>query len=192
MPRLIQEIGGRKAYNAKLDELFTKTVTNEKDLVQDFTGVIGQYAHGNEPSHQIAYLYDYSGEPWKTQDRVKQIREQYYTNGTDGLCGNEDCGQMSAWYIFSALGFYPVNPVNGEYVIGTPAFPKATLRIRSNKTFVVTRDSNKKYIDKVLLNGKELSRVYLTHKEISDGGRLDFKMADRPGTWGTSEQDAPN
>jgi predicted alpha-1,2-mannosidase len=192
IPGLIKELGGRAAFNSKLDELFTKTVTDEKDLVQDFTGVIGQYAHGNEPSHQIAYMYDYSGEPWKTQDRVRQIRDQYYTNARDGLCGNEDCGQMSAWYIFSALGFYPVNPVDGEYVIGSPAFPKATINLPGNKTFTISRDSNKKYIDKVRLNGNDLSRVYLTHKEITDGGRLEFIMADKPGTWGTAEQDAPH
>jgi putative alpha-1,2-mannosidase len=99
---------------------------------------------------------------------------------------------MSAWYIFSALGLYPVNPVSGEYVIGSPSFPKASFSLPNNKTFTITRDSNKKYIDKVRLNGNDLSRAYLTHKEITDGGRLDFIMADKPGTWGTTEQAAPH
>jgi len=157
--------------------------------------MIGQYAHGNEPSHQIAYLYDYAGQPWKTQERVSQIRQMFYSNTPNGLCGNEDCGQMSAWYVFSALGFYPVNPVQATYVIGVPMFSKCEIHTPTGKTLFVSAknlSSDNRYIDSVLLNGKPLSKVFITHEELCNGGTLEFVMSSKPGSsWGTTADSAP-
>jgi predicted alpha-1,2-mannosidase len=193
VPGLIAELGGREAFVKKLNELFERASIDQSDAVQDVTGTIGQYAHGNEPSHHVAYLYNYASAPAKTQQRVRQIRDQLYSNAKDGLCGNEDCGQMSAWYVFSALGFYPVNPVSGEYVLGVPAFPKAIVKLENGKTFTIEGDPKKKFVDKVLLNGLPLSRTYITHEDIVKGGKLQFVMSDTPDSkWGTKSEDAPH
>jgi predicted alpha-1,2-mannosidase len=195
IPGLITEMGGREQFIKKLDEMFEHHATDKKQSLQDFTGLIGQYAQGNEPSHHIAYLYSYAGVPAKTQERVRQIRDQLYTSSRDGLCGNEDCGQMSAWYVLSALGFYPVNTVNGEYVLGVPAFAEATIKLPKGKKFTITADPKKKFVDKVLLNGNLLSRTYITHADITNGGTLNFIMtdADKPSSkWGTKLADAPH
>ena len=181
IPGMIELYGGREKFVAKLDEMFTTKLPDAVGLT-DITGVIGQYAQGNEPSHHIAYLYTCAGAPNKAAERIKEIRDRYYTSAPDGLCGNEDCGQMSAWYVFSALGFYPVNPVSAQYIFGTPAFEEATITLPNGKKFSVLAhgvSSEKFYIEKALLNGKVLDRNYVTHDEIMNGGTLEFVMAAR-------------
>mgnify|MGYP004706598805 CR=1 FL=1 len=153
-------------------------------LFRSVSGLIGQYAHGNEPSHHVAYLYNYGGTPWKTQEKVNQIMKTLYSNKPDGLCGNEDMGQMSAWYVFSALGFYPVNPADGNYVFGTPLFKEVSINLPNKKVFKITAkglsDQNI-YIQKVLLNGKENDRGYISHQELLEGGILEFYMGNKHG-----------
>lgn len=195
--RLIEKMGGDDAFTARLDTLFemTSEITGE-DVSPDISGMIGQYAHGNEPSHHIAYLYNYAGKPWKTQERVAQITDSLYHNGPDGLSGNEDCGQMSAWYVFSSLGFYPVNPANGIYAIGTPAFEEAEIALGGERTFKIrargTSDVDKIYIQSVTLNGEPLERSYITHNEIMAGGELIFEMGTQPNKeWATAEDQRP-
>lgn len=180
---LINEFGGEENFVKKLDELFTiSSEMTGHEMSPDISGLIGQYAHGNEPCHHVAYLYSFTSQPWKTQERISQIRKLMYSSKVDGLVGNDDCGQMSAWYIFSALGFYPVNPADGNYVIGTPLFEKTEITLENNKKFIVEAKniSDKNiYIKEILLNGKKLDRYYLTHKEIVDGGKLVFVMSDK-------------
>ena len=147
------------------------------------TGMIGQYAHGNEPSHHVAYLYNFIDAPWKTQKYVRQILETQYKNTPNGHCGNEDCGQMSSWYILSSLGFYPVNPAQSAYALGAPLFDSATISLQNNKQFHIVAENNSKenmYVKSVWLNGKTLSRNYITHKEILAGGTLKFEMSNVP------------
>jgi predicted alpha-1,2-mannosidase len=190
---LINLMGGRSAFISKLDDFFAPSAEAKQLKLQDMTGLVGKYAQGNEPSHHIAYLYSYAGAPAKTQERVRQIAD-LYSNTADGICGNEDCGQMSAWYIFSALGFYPVNPVQGTYVLGVPLFSKATIN-SSGHEFTVTADKFSPahpYVEAVYLNGKPLDRVYITHKEIMAGGTLQFKMTAKPDSkWGTTLSAVP-
>ena len=192
---LINLFGGRDKFVKKLDEMFEHKGVVQQTADLDVSGLIGQYAHGNEPSHHVAYLYDYAGSPWKTQAHIKQICQELYNNSPEGLCGNEDCGQMSAWYVFSALGFYPVNPVDATYAIGVPSFPSATITLPNGRKFnVLAKNLSPKsqYIEKALLNGKELSKVYITHDELMNGGNLEFIMTDKPGSkWGTDPQAAP-
>ncbi|MFA8342682.1 MAG: GH92 family glycosyl hydrolase [Rhodothermaceae bacterium] len=180
---LINEFGGEEKFVKKLDELFTiSSEMTGHEMSPDISGLIGQYAHGNEPCHHVAYLYSFTSQPWKTQERISQIRKLMYSSKVDGLVGNDDCGQMSAWYIFSALGFYPVNPADGNYVIGTPLFEKTEITLENNKKLIVEAKniSDKNiYIKEILLNGKKLDRYYLTHKEIVDGGKLVFVMSDK-------------
>jgi len=192
---LMAKYRSKDDFKKKLDSLFIVEAPASKDLPPDVTGLIGQYAHGNEPSHHIVYLYNYIGLPEKTADLVHQICTTLYTNKTDGLCGNEDCGQMSAWYIFSALGFYPVNPASGEYVIGVPSADKAILNLSNGKTFTVIAtglSASNKYIQKVKLNGVQYNRSFIAHADILKGGTIEFMMADKPGTvWGRNETDLP-
>ncbi len=181
---MIQLYGSKEAFTKKLDDTFSASseITGENASV-DITGLIGQYAHGNEPSHHVAYLYNYAGEAWKTQEKVRQIMTELYTSGVDGLVGNDDCGQMSAWYVFSALGFYPVNPADGNYVIGSPLVKHAKVKVSDSKTFEIMAENNSlenKYVQSVSLNGKELTRSYITHKELMDGGKLEFTMGINP------------
>lgn len=193
---LIQLFGSPAKFENHLDSTFevTSQMTGENVSV-DITGLIGQYAHGNEPSHHIPYLYNYIGKPWKTQERVRQVMEQMYSTGIDGLAGNDDCGQMSAWYIFSALGFYPVNPADGNYVIGSPLIHEAEIKLSKDRSFkikAINNSQDNKYIDDVKLNGKKLDRVYITHEEIMNGGELTFTMSDKPSsTWGTEKDSFP-
>lgn len=191
---LIKLHGGVDQFVTKLDSLFTVSSTRG-DVPDDVSGLIGQYAHGNEPSHHIAYLYNYAGQPEKSADLVRQIRTTLYTNKTDGLCGNEDCGQMSAWYVFSSLGFYPVNPASGQYVIGVPAADKAVISLANGKSFTVIAkglSAANKYISKVKLNGQNYTKSYITHEAILKGGTFEIVMAARPGMgWGRSEKDLP-
>jgi predicted alpha-1,2-mannosidase len=191
VPGLISLMGGKEKFCAKLDSLFVLSqVTDDIGAPPDVSGLIGMYAHGNEPSHHIAYLYDYAGEPWKTQATVRRIMREFYTNKPDGLCGNEDCGQMSAWYIFSAMGFYPVNPADGRYIIGSPLFEKMTLNVGNGKTFTTSAHYSSPenvYIQSVSLNGADYNQTYLTHDDIMKGGTLEFVMGAEPNRhWGVN------
>ncbi|MEZ4775597.1 MAG: GH92 family glycosyl hydrolase [Bacteroidia bacterium] len=193
---MIELFGGNAAFISKLDAMFTETSDiSGENASADISGLIGQYAHGNEPSHHIAYLYNYAGAPWKTQAIVRQICETMYTDKPNGLCGNEDCGQMSAWYVFSAMGIYPVNPAQGIYVIGSPMFDRAEIRVGEGKSFVITAENvsgDNKYIQSARLNGQPLSRTYITHEEIMNGGELAFVMGAEPNEiWAISPESAP-
>jgi predicted alpha-1,2-mannosidase len=194
--RLIALMGGDRAFVAKLDSLFrADTVVTGERVSPDISGMIGQYAHGNEPSHHIAYLYAYAGQPWKTQETVRRIMDELYSDRPEGLAGNEDCGQMSAWYVFSALGFYPVNPVGGVYVIGSPLFEEAEIALPEGRTFRVEAPGASpvnRFIQRATLNGKPLERVYVTHQEIVAGGTLTLVMGPEPNTsWGTAYESRP-
>jgi len=182
MPGLIKLFGGGDAFATKLDELFTMKTSNADPKPLDVTGLIGEYAHGNEPSHHVAYLYDYAGKPSKSQYWLRQIMSSLYKDTPDGLCGNEDCGQMSAWYVFSALGFYPVNPASGNYDFGTPLVKHAVINTGKNNFEIEARDLSDQnfYVQKAELNGKVLNRYYITHKEMLDGGSLVFYMGNTP------------
>jgi predicted alpha-1,2-mannosidase len=180
--KLIALHGGNKKFITHLDSLFNVKL-DEKHFAEseDITaaGLIGNYVHGNEPSHHVPYLYVFAGAPWKTQERIHQIVKTMYRNATDGLCGNDDCGQMSAWYIFSSIGFYPVCPGSNEYVIGSPSVDKATLNLENGKQFIVKATNlNEKniYIQRILLNGKPLSGYILKHEDIMNGGMLELVM----------------
>ena len=147
----------------------------------DISGLIGQYAQGNEPSHHVAYLFNYTDKPYKTQYYIDKIRRELYTDRPDGLCGNEDCGQMSAWYVFSALGFYPVNPCDTKYQLGTPLFKKVIIKLGQDRRFVIkaNRENDQYiYVKRVLLNGDPLDRTWITHDEIMNGGELEFELTD--------------
>jgi predicted alpha-1,2-mannosidase len=193
---LIGAYGGDAKFVTKLDQMFdAKVDPSIFKNVEDITGLIGWYAHGNEPSHHIAYLYDYAGAPWKTQQRLKQIMDSQYDTRPDGLVGNDDLGQMSAWYIFTALGFYPVTPASDEYAIGRPFVPKAAIHLPNGHTFTVVADhmdDAHPYVGAVMLNGKPLDRVYLRHAEILAGGELHFTMQAAPNTqWGEADAARP-
>ncbi|MGZ4042214.1 MAG: GH92 family glycosyl hydrolase [Bacteroidia bacterium] len=176
---LIELHGGDKKFEEKLDSLFTTGSQTSGRIQDDITGLIGQYAQGNEPSHHMAYLYNYIGKPFKTQDKVAQIMNDFYKNSPDGLIGNEDCGQMSAWYVFSSLGFYPVCPGNAEYVIGKPLFTQAKINLEDGKEFLITKYSNtgeSKYIHSVKINNRPSFRSALTHLTIITGGSMTFSF----------------
>ena len=178
IPDLISLTGGNKAFVAKLDTFFT--VSYQSGALNDnASGFVGQYAHGNEPSHHVAYLYACAGEPWKTQKYVVYIMNELYNDSSSGYAGNDDCGEMSAWYVFGALGFYPVNPVSGEYVIGTPMLEEAVIQLPGRKTFTVKaprKEDNEVYICSMKLNGEKYTKNYITHQDIMKGGILEFVM----------------
>jgi len=190
----INLLGGKDRLEAQLDELFTAKAETSGRSQADITGLIGQYAHGNEPSHHMAYLYNFVNKPHKTQEKVHQILTELYTNQPDGISGNEDCGQMSAWYVLSSLGFYPVTPGSNQYIIGTPLFNKATINLESGKQFSILAnnlsDSNI-YIESALLNGSPLAKTYISHEMIINGGILEFQMTNKPSVWGTLEGQEP-
>lgn len=192
---LINLYGGKENLANMLDSMFTTSSLTTGREQADITGLIGQYAHGNEPSHHIAYLYNYLNQPWKTQKYVKQIVDEMYTDKPDGLIGNEDCGQMSAWYVFSAAGFYPVLPGSDYYVIGTPAFKEVTFQLENGKSFTVSANniSDKNiYIQSAELRGKEYSKSYLLHRDIMKGGTLILNMGSTPShTFGVNNNDIP-
>jgi len=176
-------IGGKELLEKKLDTMFSLNPLPEDKLPIFSTGMIGQYAHGNEPSHHVAYLYNYIEKPWKTQELVREILETQYKNEPNGHCGNEDCGQMSSWYVFSALGFYPVNPAQGVYAFGSPIVDAATLNLESGNKFTVKTKNNSpqnKYIQTIELNGEVIERNYIKHSEIMNGGTLIFTMGNLP------------
>lgn len=176
--------GGSDKLLARLDEVFNAKVDPSIfEHMEDITGLIGWYAHGNEPSHHVAYLYSYAGQPWRTQARLKQIMDTQYADRPDGLAGNDDVGQMSAWYVFTALGFYPVAPGSGEYILGRPFLPKTAIRLPNGKTFTIVAeglDDRRTYVGSVNLNGKPLQRTFLRHDEILAGGELRFTMQAEP------------
>ncbi|MFC7357886.1 GH92 family glycosyl hydrolase [Jejudonia soesokkakensis] len=191
---LIEIMGGKDKFETHLDNLFTAKAETSGRNQADITGLIGQYAHGNEPSHHMAYLYNFVNKPYKTQELTRQILTELYKNKPDGISGNEDCGQMSAWYIFSSLGFYPVTPGTNQYIIGAPLFKKATLNLESGNTFTVVAEGlseANKYIKSATLNGMDLKRSYLTHEEIMQGGMLVFTMTNAPSDWATQDQNIP-
>ena len=160
----------------------------------DITGLIGQYAHGNEPSHHMAYLYNFVNKPYKTQEKVHEILTTLYTNTPDGISGNEDCGQMSAWYVFSSLGFYPVTPASNTYIIGKPLFDTATIHLENQNTFTIKShdlSATNRYISSAKLNGDLLERSFLYHSEIINGGVLEFFMTDKPSQWATEKGAEP-
>ena len=180
---LIEMMGGKKQFVKHLDSLFTmelpdKYFAETEDITRD--GIIGNYVHGNEPSHHVAYLYNWTDQPWKTQERVRMILPKMYAAKPDGLGGNDDCGQMSAWYIFTTLGFYPFAPGSDQYSLGSPAIDGATLHLENGKTFVVeviNQGDKNVYLQKVLLNGQPVNRNYITHEEIMNGGKISFYMS---------------
>lgn len=181
---LIELSGGKEPFAHKLDSMFTYYPATEDELPIFSTGMIGQYAHGNEPDHHVIYLFNAVDEPWKTQKYAAEVMHELYFNAPDGLCGNEDCGQMSAWYIFSAMGFYPVDPVAGQYEIGTPLFREMKLHLANGKTFtVLAPEVSRKniYIQSVKLNGKPYDKSYITHEQIMNGDTFEFEMGSTPG-----------
>ena len=189
---LIKLHGGEDKFTNKLDQLFTESseITGE-NVSSDISGMVGQYAHGNEPSHHIAYMYNFANKPWKTQYWVREILKTQYNTTPDGLSGNEDCGQMSAWYVFSSLGLYPYSPASGEYQIGSPIFEKSTIKVSENTSFTIVAknvsDANL-YIQSATLNGKDFSRTIITHEELMQGGTLQFTMGNTPNkNWGINK-----
>jgi predicted alpha-1,2-mannosidase len=180
---MISAMGGKQKFTAYLDQLFTMHLPDEffaetEDITRE--GIIGNYVHGNEPSHHVAYLYNWTDEPWKTQERVRMILNHQYHAAPDGLGGNDDCGQMSAWYLFSALGFYPVAPGSDRYALGSPAIKSAVLKLENGRTLTieaVNQSDKNVYVKRVAVNGKTLSRNYIAHAEIMAGGKIVFEMS---------------
>lgn len=179
VPGLIALFGGEEPFLNKLDSLFTlKLETTQADV----TGLIGQYAHGNEPSHHVTYLYALAGRPERTQELIREIFDTQYSPKPNGLCGNDDCGQMSAWYMFSAMGFYPVNPVSGEYVFGAPQLPEFVLHLADGKTFTIKAEGlseANKYVKSITLNGEPYTKNFISHADIVKGGTLVYQMTDK-------------
>lgn len=203
IPGLVQLIGGDEAFANKLDAMFNAgtavkvgtyhTMIHEMNemAAQNF----GQYAHGNEPVHHVIYLYDYAGQPWKTQVRIREVMNELYQSTPDGLSGDEDTGQMSAWYVLSALGIYPVCPGNPVYLFGSPVFDRGTIKLSNGKTFTITAQDNgpqEYYIDGAKLNGKPFDKVFITHDQIMKGGELWFQMASFPNyQWAVRPESRP-
>lgn len=191
---LVKCFGGEKPFVAKLDSLFILDGKMGADASPDISGLIGQYAHGNEPSHHIIYMYNYVGMPWKAALKLRQVMNTLYNDGIDGLSGNEDVGQMSAWYILSSMGLYQVEPAGGKYIFGSPLFNKAVVNVGGGKTFTIEAKNNSAkniYIQSAKLNGKPYTRSYIDYKDIMRGGKLEFVMAEKPSTFGTMVSDRP-
>jgi predicted alpha-1,2-mannosidase len=183
---MIKMMGGNDKFNVRLDSLFNmhlpdKYFENTEDITRE--GIIGNYVHGNEPSHHVVYLYNWTNSPWKAQDKIRMILKKMYRNGADGLGGNDDFGQMSAWYIFSSLGFYPVAPGSDEYALGSPLVKKAVFNLENGKNFeveTVNQSDKNVFVSKVLLNGKQLLRPFLKHSDVINGGKITFYMSSKP------------
>ncbi|MCC9064011.1 GH92 family glycosyl hydrolase [Flavobacterium piscisymbiosum] len=183
---MIKMMGGNDKFNVRLDSLFSmhlpdKYFENTEDITRD--GIIGNYVHGNEPSHHVVYLYNWTNSPWKAQDKIRMILKKMYRNGADGLGGNDDFGQMSAWYIFSSLGFYPVAPGSDEYALGSPLVKKAVFNLENEKNFeveTVNQSDKNVFVSKVLLNGKQLEKPFLKHSDVINGGKITFYMSAKP------------
>ena len=183
MDNYIAAIGGKQELETRLDTLFTtSSQVDGAEASGDITGLIGQYAHGNEPSHHMAYLYNWTDSPWKAQERLDFIMREFYTNAPDGIIGNEDCGQMSAWYVMSALGLYQVCPGIPTYTLGRPMVDKATLKVAGGTFEVIVHDNSaaNKYVKEIRLNGKPLTRPFIDHADIVGGGKLEFTMTNQP------------
>lgn len=193
VPGLIQLMGGKEKFAERLDSLFDAR-QSEKFMSElssnDLRGCIGEYWHGNEPAHHVIYLYCYAGQPWKAAERLHQVISTQYGSGPGSLCGNDDCGQMSAWYLFTCLGFYPVCPASDYYVIGAPQVPRATMHLSNGKTFAMTAENisdRNIYVQSVRLNGKKWESSFLPFKELKNGGRIDFVMGPQPNKeWGAN------
>lgn len=187
---LVDLFGSKEAFVQKLDSLFVVEGSLGEHASPDISGLIGQYAHGNEPSHHVLYLYPYVGQPWKTADKVRQVMKELYFDKPAGLSGNEDVGQMSAWYVLSALGFYQVEPAGGKYVFGSPIVDEAIIKVKDGKEFKIVAKNNSpvnKYIQSVTLNNKDYNEFYIDFKDIEAGGVLEFEMGDKPSqTWGVN------
>lgn len=191
---LINLFGDEKTFIKKLDSLFIVKADLGENSSPDISGLIGNYAHGNEPGHHIPYLYAFAGQPWKTADLIRKIDKDFYNATPEGLCGNEDVGQMSAWYAMSALGFYPVNPANGTYVFGSPLIKSASIKVKNGKVFQVDVKNNSaenKYIQSVTINGKTYNKSYLNHKTIVAGGKMQITMGSKPSKFGTDITNRP-
>src|SRR5690606_8937064 len=183
IPGLIKLFGTAEKFSQKLDTFFEMSPHISPPKYVGVVGTIGQYVHGNQPSHHVAYLYNYAGQPWKTQQKVRQIMEQLYNPGPGGLCGNEDMGSLSSWYVLNAMGIYQVTPGNPVYQIGSPLFEKLTLTTEKKKPFTVIAHNNShenKFIQKARLNGKAFNRTWISHEEIVQGGMLEFEMGPEP------------
>ncbi|MDR0824328.1 MAG: GH92 family glycosyl hydrolase, partial [Prevotella sp.] len=187
---LVDLFGSKERFVQKLDSLFIVEGSLGEHASPDISGLIGQYAHGNEPSHHIIYMYPYVGQPWKAADKVREVLSVMYHDQPAGLSGNEDVGQMSAWYVLSALGFYQVEPAGGKYIFGSPIINEAVIKVKDGKTFKITAKNNSaanKYIQSIKLNGKDYDKYYINFSDIINGGELEFVMGDKPSdTWGTS------
>jgi predicted alpha-1,2-mannosidase len=187
---LIKQLGGPQLFEKRLDSLFEQSSDlTGTGATADVSGLIGLYAQGNEPSHHIAYLYDAVGAHWKSEALIHKIRTEFYRNGPEGLCGNEDCGQMSAWYIFSALGLYPVNPVSENYYLGTPMLDTARVMLRGGAVFTViahNRSARNYYVQSAAINGRTLQIPFIQYREFWRGGTLEFWLGPEPNTtWGS-------
>ena len=191
VPGLIQLMGGNDSFVAKLDSLFDANLSQvfrDEMSTNDLRGCIGEYWHGNEPSHHVIYLYSYAGQPWKTARRLHQVITTQYGNQPDSLCGNDDCGQMSAWYMFTCLGFYPVCPGSDYYVIGAPQIPHAVMHLSNGKQFTMAAENlsdDNIYVQSVKLNGRNWDSPFLPYSDLKNGGSLVFTMGSSPSTWGT-------
>ena len=191
---LVDLFGGEEAFIAKLDSLFVIEGDLGDEASPDVTGLIGQYAHGNEPSHHIIYMYNYVGQPWKTAELVRKVLREQYRNDLDGLSGNEDVGQMSAWYVLSSIGLYQEEPAGGKYIIGSPLFNSATLNVGDGKTFTVKAVNNSDeniYVQSATLNGMRYDKSYIDYRDIVAGGTLELTMGPTPSEWGTSKKARP-
>ncbi|MGN1266051.1 MAG: GH92 family glycosyl hydrolase [Muribaculaceae bacterium] len=192
---LIELFGGDDEFTAKLDEFFVNEDSMGETASADITGLIGQYAHGNEPSHHIAYMYAYAGQQWKTAEKVRFVMDEFYTDKPDGVIGNEDCGQMSAWYVLSSMGFYQENPSDGVFVFGSPRFDKMTVKVRGDKTLVIEAENNGPkniYIQEVYFNGQPYEKSYITYDELIAGGTLKFVMGPEPNkNFGAAKESRP-
>ncbi|MEN1682033.1 MAG: glycoside hydrolase domain-containing protein, partial [Planctomycetota bacterium] len=203
VPGLIELIGGDRAFIAKLDEMLaaepTFDVGEYRGVIHEMTEMVacnmGQYAHGNQPVHHVLYLYNFAGAPWKTAAPVRQVVDELYGPGPDGYCGDEDNGQMSAWYLFSTLGFYPVCPGKAGYVIGSPRFSRATINLPEGRKLVIESpgvSDSAMHVASLRINGEPVTRSWIRHDEIVRGGKLTFVMSTEPSrSWGSAAQDRP-
>ena len=191
---LVSLFGAEQCFVSKLDSLFIVDGDLGEEAPPDISGLIGQYAHGNEPSHHVLYMYNYIGQPWKGAKLIRQTLNELYHNAPDGLSGNEDVGQMSAWYILSAMGLYQVEPAGGKYVFGSPVFPEVTMKVGGDKTFTIRAlnvSQENLYIQSVRLNGRPYTRSYIMYSDIVRGGTLEFQMGPQPSDFGTKKKDRP-
>ena len=191
---LVRLFGSEKNFVTKFDSLFVVSGDLGDNASPDISGLIGQYAHGNEPSHHVLYMYNYVGQPWKAARLLRQTMKEMYKDDYDGLSGNEDVGQMSAWYVLSAMGLYQVEPAGGKYIIGSPLFDSAEMNVGKGKSFrIVCKDNSKEniYVQSALLNGKPYSKSYIRYEDMIKGGVLELQMGSQPSRWGTRPADRP-